>query len=300
MQYTDPDIDDNAPLYTPRPLHPTGKDANFAAGDLTDANDVDEVVTMEFIVGVTVWDDFIVRFATEVEINRYRGFIRLKIYVDKKSEKYFSWFFRKYDVYLVAIDDGLCLYELGEQGTKFRWLKAAHLTGYKESYPVLFGKSESEKKVLDGIVLSFQKFKDMANCVLNNVGKCEVWKESFGISALMISEPARFVWFFTVLKEKMVDKTPMVLGEGGDYEWGAFLPYKWRRISDCARKEGNKDIKCAAYTMEGLKELCKNQSAARAALTLYAWDRKVKVIEGPPGGKIIDGPPRGDGGGGAI
>ena len=54
-------------------------------------------------------------FITALGKKRYRGFAMVNIReIDKEDCKCCSWVYRKYDLYLVAVDDGDCLYELGK------------------------------------------------------------------------------------------------------------------------------------------------------------------------------------------
>ncbi|GKD19851.1 mRNA-capping enzyme-like protein isoform X2 [Tanacetum coccineum] len=131
--------------------------------------------------------DFMSDFVGEIENNREVGFIKVPVR-HHLADRIFSWVFRKLDVCLVGVEDGdgEVLYELGDRIN--RWLKDAQLTGYTGSYRDLLGEDE-----IVGITLSKQVFEDAALAVIRNKGEPLKWKRSFGITSLMISEPARFV-----------------------------------------------------------------------------------------------------------
>ncbi|GJV12448.1 AT-rich interactive domain-containing protein 2-like protein [Tanacetum coccineum] len=138
-------------FYNNIPRH-QGPRGNFAARDLTDGNDDHRVATMVFRI------------------------------VSRRLVLGFSWFCKKYD--------GQTLYELGEHDIEPqpRWLAHAKLTGYAERYSSLL-----DARGLTGTVLSREVFRDAAIRVIRNrnQGVSREWKHSFGIFALMVSEPAR-------------------------------------------------------------------------------------------------------------
>ena len=104
--------DQTSPHFRP-PRHP--KNSNFAAGDLIHKEDLTRVVQIDFILGFINWDDSVDMFISGVDIKRYRGFIMVNMRdISKEHYKCFSWIYRKYDVYLVGVDDGYCLYKLGK------------------------------------------------------------------------------------------------------------------------------------------------------------------------------------------
>ncbi|GJU50807.1 mRNA-capping enzyme-like protein isoform X2 [Tanacetum coccineum] len=183
--------------------------------------------------------------------------------------------------------DGEVLYELGDRIN--RWLKDAQLTGYTGSYRDLLGEDE-----IVGITLSKQVFEDAALAVIRNKGEPLKWKRSFGITSLMISEPARFVPFKDVLAEKFIDGTEMVLAaEGkGKYDWAAYMPNHWSDFSECARRFGCPEpILNDPQSMSGAIECLHNPTAAYRALSLKCYDKFYDDPEGAGGG------PRGRGGG---
>ncbi|GJZ77123.1 hypothetical protein Tco_0641795 [Tanacetum coccineum] len=99
----------------------------------------------------------------------------------------FSWIFRKFDIYLIAVEVGGYLYEPGKQipcprtRRKNRWLEYATLTGYGETYGELLRRSK-----IVGTILSKKVFQNAAREVSMNQGNLKFWKHSFGIKALTI------------------------------------------------------------------------------------------------------------------
>nr|GEX93596.1 hypothetical protein [Tanacetum cinerariifolium] len=170
-------------------------------------------------------------FVNEVGINRYRGFIEAK--VTYWNGRCFSLFYRRFDLYLVAIHDGHQLYELGISGDN-RWLFRAILTGYKELYSSLLNQGR-----IVGTMLSFKFFEAAAREVIGNVGQPDKWKRSFGIFALMVSEPGRFHWIAKAVREIMEKKGRYIIlaAKGrGMFDWAAFLPNHWGDICRCMRR----------------------------------------------------------------
>ncbi|GJU18750.1 hypothetical protein Tco_1146716 [Tanacetum coccineum] len=107
--------------------------------NLTNINDKNLVVTIDYILDETVLADFMSRFIPEVESNRELGFVSLRV---RHLDDMFSWVFRKLDVYLIAAIVGGVVHELGDRyysnTRKNRWLESTELTGYTESYRDLF------------------------------------------------------------------------------------------------------------------------------------------------------------------
>nr|GEY14444.1 urease isoform X2 [Tanacetum cinerariifolium] len=169
------------------------------AADLTRLNVTRRIKQLKYIFGATKWWEFIKDSVNEAGISRYRGFIEVKVtYWDGKC---FSWFYRKFDSYLVAVHDGRQLYELGISRDN-RWLFRAILMGYKESYSRLLN-----KKRIVATVLSFKLFEDAARQVTDNVGKPHKWKNSFGIFVFTVSEPGRFHWIAKAVMEIMKNES---------------------------------------------------------------------------------------------
>ncbi|GKD56457.1 mRNA-capping enzyme-like protein isoform X2 [Tanacetum coccineum] len=170
--------------------HREGSYYGYAAAELTDINDNDRVSIMNYIFDETNWTDFMSDFVEEIKNNREVGFNELQ-------DREFS------------------------EDRVNRWMKHAQLTGYTGSYRDLLGEDE-----IVGITLSKKVFEDAALAVIRNKGEPLKWKHSFGITSLMISEPARFVSFKHVLSEKFIDGTEMLLAaEGkGKYDWAAYMP----------------------------------------------------------------------------
>nr|GEX93460.1 hypothetical protein [Tanacetum cinerariifolium] len=163
------------------------------AANLTRLNDTRRIKQLEYKFGVTNWWEFMQDFVNEMGINHYRGFIEAKVtYWDGRC---FSLFYRIFDLYLVAIHDGHQLYELGISGDN-QWLFRAILTGYKELYSTLLNQGR-----IVGTMLSFKIFEAAAREVIDNVGQPDKWKHSFGIFALMVSEPGRFHWIAKAVYE---------------------------------------------------------------------------------------------------
>ncbi|GKE86452.1 hypothetical protein Tco_1560194, partial [Tanacetum coccineum] len=152
----------------------------YVAAELTDINDNDRVSIKNYIFDETNWADFMSDFVGEIKNNREVGFI--KVPVRHLADRIFSWVFRKLDVSLVAVEDGEVLYELEDR---------------------------------NGNNIKQKVFEDAALAVIQNKGEPLKWKCSFGITSLMISEPARFVSFKHVLSEKFIDGTEMLLAAEG-------------------------------------------------------------------------------------
>ncbi|GKC84156.1 mRNA-capping enzyme-like protein isoform X2 [Tanacetum coccineum] len=169
--------------------------------NLTNINDKNLVVTIDYILDETVWTDFMSRFIPEVESNRELGFVSLRV---RHLDDMFSWVFRKLDVYLIAAIVGGVVHELGDRyysnTRKNRWLESTELTGYTESYRDLLG----DQKIV-GTKLSEKAFKEAALEVFQNRTDSSKWRRSFGITALMISEAARFVPFKDALAENFAN-----------------------------------------------------------------------------------------------
>ncbi|GJS72135.1 mRNA-capping enzyme-like protein isoform X2 [Tanacetum coccineum] len=238
--------------------------------ELTDIHDADRVMIMNYIFDETNWADFMSDFVEEIKNNREVGIIKLRVR-HHLADRIFSWVFRKLDVCLVGVEDGdgEVLYELGDRIN--RWLKDAQLTGYTGSYRDLLGEDE-----IVGITLSKQVFEDAALAVIRNKGEPLKWKRSFGITSLMISEPARFVPFKDVLAEKFIDGTEMLLAaEGkGKYDWAAYMPNHWSDFSECARRFGCPEpILNDPQSMSGAIECLHNPTAAYRALSLKCYVR---------------------------
>ncbi|GJU50803.1 mRNA-capping enzyme-like protein isoform X2 [Tanacetum coccineum] len=261
------DIGNPIPIPIPRR---EGSYYGYAAAELTDINDNDRVSIMNYIFDETNWADFMSDFVGEIENNREVGFIKVPVR-HHLADRIFSWVFRKLDVCLVGVEDGdgEVLYELGDRIN--RWLKDAQLTGYTGSYRDLLGEDE-----IVGITLSKQVFEDAALAVIRNKGEPLKWKRSFGITSLMISEPARFVPFKDVLAEKFIDGTEMFLAaEGKDkYDWAAYMPNHWSDFSECARRFGCPEpILNDPQSMSGAIECLHNPTAAYRALSLKCYLR---------------------------
>ncbi|GKA07421.1 glucose/ribitol dehydrogenase, partial [Tanacetum coccineum] len=152
-----------------------------AALNLTNINDKNLVVTMDYILDETVWADFMSRFIPEVESNRELGFVNLRVrHLDDNNTR------------------------------KNRWLESAELIGYTEGYRDLLG----DQKIV-GTKLSEKAFKEAALEVFQNRTDSSKWRRSFGITALMISEAARFVPFKDALAENFANGTEMLLATEG-------------------------------------------------------------------------------------
>nr|GEZ71725.1 hypothetical protein [Tanacetum cinerariifolium] len=208
-------------------------------------------------------------FVEEIKNNREVGFIKVRVR-HLLADRIFSWVFRKLDVSLVALEDGdeEILYELGDR--EF-WFKHAQLTGYTGSYRDLLGEDE-----IVGIMLSKKVFEDAALEVIRNKGEPLKWKRSFGITSLMISEPARFVSFKHVLAEKFIDGTEMLLSAEGEgkYDWAAYMPNHLSNLCECARRfvypeRGLYD----PQSMSVVTECHYNPTAAYRALSLKCYVR---------------------------
>nr|GEY87674.1 hypothetical protein [Tanacetum cinerariifolium] len=208
----------------------------------------------------------------------------------------------KLDVSLIALEDGdgEVLYELGDhefsEDRVNRWLKHAQLTGYTGSYRDLLGEDE-----IVGITLSKKVFEDAALAVIHNKGEPLKWKRSFGITSLMISEPARFVPFKNVLVEKFIDGTEMFLAEQGEgeYDWAAYMPNHWSDFSMCARKFIYPErVLYDPHSMFGAVECLYNPTAANRVLSLKCYNKfydDPKRAGGDPGGSGNGPGGRGDG-----
>ncbi|GJW91664.1 mRNA-capping enzyme-like protein isoform X2 [Tanacetum coccineum] len=269
------------------PIPIEGSYYGYAAAELTDINDDDRVAIMNYILDETNWADFMSDFVGEIENNREVGFI--KVPVRHLADRVFSWVFRKLDVSLVAVEDGEgeVLYELGDrefsEDRVNRWMKHAQLTGYTGSYRDLLGEDE-----IVGITLSKTVFEDAAFAVIRNKGEPLKWKRSFGITSLMISEPARFVPFKDVLAEKFIDGTEMLLAaEGkGKYDWAAYMPNHWSDFSECTRRFGYPEpVLNDPQSMPGVIECLYNPTAAYRALSLKCYDKSYDDPEGVGGGQ---------------
>lgn len=250
--------------------HPVNQ--NYAAADVTNLEkDLNHVASIRYRLGIDHWGKFVIRFLKEIMVDRYYGFIRLYIDIGKNS---YSNIFRKFDLYIVGLHDGINLYELGlikelKEGERLnRWIDTAYLTDYKESYKDLLGRSD-----LTGTKLSFQVLRNAARQFINNPGKPNEWKQNFAIFALLVSESARFVWLFVVLWFKMDTYRSMDLD--GQYDWGAWLPHNWITLADCSLRTTipATEPQHEPYTLAGAEELLLYPKLAEGALGARPWVR---------------------------
>ncbi|GJT85810.1 urease isoform X2 [Tanacetum coccineum] len=288
---------DGEPIFTPPRHRRRTSPWDYAAPQLTKiAPDDNHVKRMDYIFGETDFEVFMQDFVGNVNIDRLTGLIRVFLHLENTE---FSWIFRKLDVYLIGVHDGYDLYELGNQGycpvrkRKNRWLENACLTNYKETYSDLLDEGS-----IVGTTLSAKAFKDAALAVIQNRGEPSKWRHSFGITALIVSESARFVPFKDVLVKKFKDDTDMFLAEEGEgeYDWAAYVPNHWKDFSMCARKFIYRGpVLYAPDTMFGAVECLVNPTAASDFLSIKRYDKfydcpgNVRALGGGGGGPWAHG-----------
>ncbi|GJZ83901.1 mRNA-capping enzyme-like protein isoform X2 [Tanacetum coccineum] len=109
---------------------------------------------------------------------------------------------------------GVVVHELGDRyysnTRKNRWFESVELTGYTESYRDLLG----DQKIV-GTKLREKAFKEATLEVFLNRTDSSKWRRSFRITALMISEAARFDPFKDALAENFANGTEMLLATEG-------------------------------------------------------------------------------------
>ncbi|GKA76864.1 zf-CCHC domain-containing protein [Tanacetum coccineum] len=118
--------------------------------NLTNINDKNHVVTMDYILDETVWADFMSLFISEVESNRELGFVNLRVrHLDDK----FSWVSRKLDVYEEVIKK-----DSETVKSKRKQSRSIALKAIKDSSDDDSSTSDSEDEEYTMAVKDFKKF----------------------------------------------------------------------------------------------------------------------------------------------
>ncbi|GJS35390.1 hypothetical protein Tco_0533772 [Tanacetum coccineum] len=105
---------------------------------------------------------------------------------------------------------------------------------------------------LSGVQINYEKLIEAVFNVPNNPTNVEVWRESFGLFAVVFSEGARFIWIGDFLSDTIIPRGPS-------------------DICECAQKESEKPITTPPKTLIGARKCKKIPALAKIVLGLHTY-----------------------------
>ncbi|GJS13228.1 symplekin isoform X2 [Tanacetum coccineum] len=274
--------------HTAKPIRP------YAADEQVDFEDDNAVDKIPFDIDEDRYDLFMGRLIVLISVNRNQGYVRVNLKASRTNNKVIGIFIRKKSLYVVAIHDGVKLYEIGTSDYQAGYFKNAYFTEYGEMYQDLFTKTN---RSLYGIELGRRILRYSFEEIVYNVGDCKRWRYSSGIFAMMISEPARFVWILDILIDRMERKNGHVI-LSDEYKWIAWLPTHWGKITRVAKWEPRRN-----ETIRHQEDTHSNKGAFKLlGVRMWAWRALIFLYvdcktRGNFGGASYGGSGRADGDG---
>ncbi|GJR05029.1 symplekin isoform X2 [Tanacetum coccineum] len=206
------------------------EDHRHAAPLRIDIEKYENIQTLDYHIGTTIYGTFMSDFIRIIESDRGLGYLRLTIHSDGYS---FSLIIRNFNVYINGIHVGSHLYEIGYARYGARYFNDPRFTEFGEQYYELLNKGGHYNLV--GLYIGYRQLKRRAGTVIYNPNDPKLWKMSIAVFAVMFCESGRFRWIKDDLVVIMNREQDIFLN--GDYKYMAILPKIWGKICEVARRE---------------------------------------------------------------